>query len=110
MMATAILVLVLCIGLYLFSCYVLKLICEKAGSEPGCLVWVPVLQILPLLDAAGMSYLWILAFFLGPLGLVDTVLLWIKLCEARGKPGWLGILVLIPFANLALPLYLAFSD
>jgi len=35
------------IGLYIFFAYCLKKICEKAGSKPGVMIWIPVLQIFP---------------------------------------------------------------
>ena len=34
--------LVLMIGVYVFVCYCLKLICEKAGHPPGVLIWIPI--------------------------------------------------------------------
>ncbi|MEK7785273.1 MAG: hypothetical protein AAB658_07605, partial [Chloroflexota bacterium] len=40
---------------YLFICYCLKLICLKTGNDPGILIWLPVIQMIPLLRAAGMS-------------------------------------------------------
>jgi len=101
---------VVVLGLHLFYSYLAKRICEKAGTEPGCLVWVPILQVFPMFAAAGMSYLWFLGFFVPFLGAVVPVLLFVKLCEATGKPGWLGVFVLLPGANLILPIYLAFAD
>ena len=42
-------------GFYLFGCFCLKLVCEKAGAEPSLLVWLPLLQLIPAYRAAGMS-------------------------------------------------------
>jgi hypothetical protein len=50
--------------IHLFFSFCLKLICVKAGSEPGALVWLPLLQIIPALRAAGMSAAWLLAWLL----------------------------------------------
>jgi hypothetical protein len=36
--------------------------------------------------------------------------MWVKICQARGKSGWLVILRIIPIANLILLVYLAFSE
>ncbi len=30
--------------------------------------------------------------------------------ERRGKPSWVGILILLPFVGLLVPAYLAFSE
>jgi hypothetical protein len=98
------------IGLYVFACYCLQQICVKAGKDPGGLIWVPILQMIPLFDAAGLNPLLILLFLVPVANVVIAIILWVKLCEARGKPGWLGILSIIPGLNLALILYLAFAE
>ena len=41
--------------LYLLFCFCGKLICEKTGNKAGFLMWVLILQWIPLLIAAGMS-------------------------------------------------------
>jgi hypothetical protein len=96
--------------LYLFICYCFQRICEKTRNQPGCLVWVPVLQMFPLLGAAGMSYLWFFAFFIPFLNILASVLLMVNLCQACEKPAWLGLLIIVPFGGVILPIYLAFSD
>jgi hypothetical protein len=94
---------------YLFYCYCLKLICVKAGSEPGFLIWLPVLQMFPLLRAAGMSGWWFLASFVPLLNLVACLLWCVKIARRRGK-GILTVLFLIlPVTNILALLYLAFS-
>lgn len=98
------------VGLYVFSCYCLKLICEKAGGEPGVLIWIPLLQFIPLFNAAGLGLIWFFLLFIPFINIVATVMLWVKLCEARGKPSWMGIFILFPGLNLFLVLYLAFAE
>jgi hypothetical protein len=104
--------LVLGIGLmlYLFQCYCLMLICQKAGYLPGLLVWLPVVQVYPMLRAAGMSGWWVLAFFVPLLNVVASILWCFKIAKARGKSVWVGVLLLLPIANLFAFLYLAFSN
>jgi hypothetical protein len=96
--------------LYLFQCYCLMLICRKAGHPPGLLIWLPVLQVFPLLRAAGMSYWWFLALLVPVLNLVPAFLWPFKIANARGKSVWVGILLLLPITNFFAFLYLAFSD
>ncbi|MCX5759276.1 MAG: hypothetical protein NTU83_12360, partial [Candidatus Hydrogenedentes bacterium] len=60
--------------------------------------------------AAGMNLAWLLLFFVLIANVVVTIMLWMKLSEARGKPSWLGILAIIPGFNLFLILYLALSE
>jgi hypothetical protein len=95
---------------YLFHCYCCMLICHKTGNPPGVLVWVPVLQLFPLLRAAGMSGWWFLAYWVPVLNLVAQVLWCFNIAKARGQSVWFGILLLLPIINLFAILYLAFSD
>ena len=102
--------LLICLSVYLFYCYCCILICRKAGHPPGVLVWLPLLKLLPMLRAAGMSRWWFLAFFVPVLNLVPAILWCFKIAKARGKSVWIGVLLLFPVTNLFAFLYLAFSD
>ncbi len=95
---------------YVFSCYLMMRICINAGSEPGILIWVPILQVVPIMRAADMSFWWILAIFIPFIGgILFSGVLWVKLCQACNKPAWMGIFIFIPILNLFLMLHLAFS-
>jgi hypothetical protein len=101
---------VFAVGIYIFVCYCLKVICEKTGHEPGILIWIPIVQLIPLLQVAKMP-LWYIVLFLIPLvNLIIGIMLWVKICQARGKSGWMVILMFIPLVNLAFLPYLAFSE
>ncbi|MFM1945589.1 MAG: hypothetical protein RI897_4571 [Verrucomicrobiota bacterium] len=95
---------------YVFGCYCYGLICRKAGEEPGVLIWVPILQIFPLLKAAGMSPWWALAFLVPLLNIVAGILWCFKIVQARGKHVIWAVLLLLPFTNFVAFLYLAFSS
>jgi hypothetical protein len=94
---------------YLFACYLLKRICERAGGEPGILIWIPILQFIPLLQAAGMSLLWIIGFLIPLVNIVGGIMLWANLHIKMGKNPWLTVLIFIPFVNFIYLIYLAFS-
>ena len=96
--------------IYLFHCYCCMLICQKTSNPPGILVWVPVVQLLPLLRAAGMSGWWFLAYFVPVLNIVAQVLWCFNISKARGKSVWVGVLLLLPVTSLFAFLYLAFSN
>ena len=95
---------------YLFHCYCWMLICRKAGKPAGILVWLPGVQMVPWLRAAGMSGWWCLAFLVPVLNIVAWVLLCLNLAKARGKSVWIGVLLLLPLTNFFAFLYLAFSN
>jgi hypothetical protein len=96
--------------IYLFYCYCLMLICRKTGNPAGILIWVPVLQLFPMLRAAGMSGWWFLAYWVPVLNLVPVILWPLRIARARGKSIWVGILLLLPVTNVLTFLYLAFSN
>lgn len=92
----------------LFS-YCCMLICRKTSTEPGFLVWLPILQLIPLLKAARMSPVWALAFLIPLLNIVAQVVWSFKIAKARGFGAGLGILLLLPLVNCFAFLYLAFA-
>jgi hypothetical protein len=102
--------LVIGLALYVFFCFCYKRICEKCGITPGVLIWIPIVQIIPLLQVAKMP-VWMIVLLLIPIvNLVIIIMLWAKICVARGKSGWLVILLFIPIANVFFIPYLAFSE
>jgi hypothetical protein len=101
---------VLLVAVCLLAGYCCKLIVEKTGNDPGILVWLPVLQILPLLRAAGLPFWWFFAWLIPGLNLVASVIWCLKIAEARGKSVWFAILLLLPVIGFFAFLYLAFSN
>jgi hypothetical protein len=101
---------VILVALYLFHCYCCALICVKSGSNPGPLVWVPLLQLFPLLKAAAMSPWWFLAFLAPGVNLVAQAIWCIKITRARGKAFLVALLLIFPLTSPLAALYLAFSD
>jgi len=95
---------------YIFYCYCGKLICEKTGNEPGALIWVPILQLFPLLRAAGMSSGWFLVFFIPVLNLIGYMVWAINIAQSRGKSGWIALFLLLPPTHPFALLYLALSS
>jgi hypothetical protein len=95
---------------YLFFCYCCMLICQKTGNPPGILIWIPVLQVFPLLRAASMSALWFFAFLIPVLNIIAPIVWCVKISKARGKSPGLALLLLLPGISLFAFLYLAFSS
>ena len=102
--------LAICLVFYVFFCFCYKRICDKCGATPGILIWIPIVQIIPMLRAAKMP-VWMIVLFLVPLvNLIIGIMMWVKICQARGKSGWLVLLFFVPIANLIIIPYLAFSE
>ncbi len=96
--------------LYLLSCYCGLLICQKTGNPAGALVWIPVLQLIPLLRAAGMSPAWLLAFLVPLLNIVAQIVWSLNIVKARGKSAWVAFFLVLPVTTIFAYLYLAFSN
>jgi Family of unknown function (DUF5684) len=96
--------------LYFAYCYCLKRIVEKCGSEPGLLIWIPLFNIIRMLQAGGLSGWLFILFFIPVVNLVVGCYMWVKICQARGKSGWLVIMIFIPLLDLFFIPYLAFSE
>jgi hypothetical protein len=96
--------------IYLFFCYCGALICKKAGAEPSALIWVPILQAIPLLRAAEMSAGWFLVLLLPVLNIIVYVIWCSNIARARNKGILTFTCLVLPLINFFAFLYLAFSD
>jgi len=94
---------------YIFTCYCYKRISLNAGHDPGFLIWIPILQMIPLLRAAQMSPWWLLGLIIPLVNLVVVILWCFKIVAACGKSVVWAILLILPFTNIIAFLYLAFS-
>ncbi|HXS69124.1 MAG TPA: DUF5684 domain-containing protein [Candidatus Polarisedimenticolia bacterium] len=86
------------------------MICRKTHISPGPLVWVPVFQLIPLLRAANMSWVWFFAFLIFPLNIIAMIVFSIKIVKSRGKSPWVAFLLILPPTSGIAFLYLAFSS
>jgi hypothetical protein len=94
---------------YIFYSLCCMLICQKAGRPGGALVWFPVLKIIPLLRAAGMSPALFLVALIPIANFILAIVWAFKIAVARGKSPLVGFLMLVPVINLFVFLNLAFS-
>jgi hypothetical protein len=98
------------LGFYLLCCFCGMQICKKTGVKEGGLVWIPIIQLFPLLKAAGMSKAWFIAFLVPVINLFALVVWAIRVAEARRLAGWVAILMIIPVLNILGLLCLAFAE
>ena len=96
-------------AIYLFFSYCGSLICQKTGNPPGALIWIPVLQLIPLIRAAGMAPIWFIAWLLPVINIVAQVIWAFKIARARNKGAGVGLLLLFPLTSVFAFMYLAFS-
>lgn len=94
---------------YLLFCYCSLLICQKTGNDAGLAIWIPLLQIFPLLRAAGMAPGWFFVFLLPIVNIIALITWSVNIAQARGKSGWVALWLVLPLTNLLAYFYLAFS-
>lgn len=95
--------------LYFFFCYTARLVCQKAGAEPGFLIWLPLLSLIPLVKAARMRGWMAVFFFLPVVNIFMTVYWSIQIAKARGKGALTALGLIFPFTSPFAWLYLAYS-
>jgi hypothetical protein len=95
---------------YVYHALALQTIATKTNTENPWFAWIPILNIILMLNVAKKPIWWILLFLIPLANIVIYVLLWMGIAEARNKPNWWGILSIVPVVNLIVPGYLAWSD
>ena len=85
-------------------------IAKKTNTENAWFAWIPILNIILMVQCAKKPLWWIILFFIPFVNIVAMIMIWMAISKNVGKPEWLGILMIIPFGNIVVPAYLAFSD
>jgi hypothetical protein len=72
-------------------------------------VWIPVLQMIPLVRAARMPMFWFVIFLIPGLNLLAHIVWSIRIAQVCGKSAVVAVLLILPVTNILALLYLAFS-
>jgi Family of unknown function (DUF5684) len=95
---------------YIYFALALQTIAKKTATENGWLAWIPIANIILMVQVAKKPLWWFVLFLIPLVNIVVAVIVWMAIAEARHKPNWLGILTIVPVANLVVPGYLAWAD
>lgn len=98
-----------------FYGYCLKLLADRCGkTENSWWAWVPLLNIILMLQMADKPIWWIVLFiipYIGAItGLIASILIMIEVCNKIKKPVWMGVLAVIPPFGIVMLPYLAFTE
>jgi len=94
---------------YLYFSLCLYFIARKLNVSKAWIAWVPLFQIMTLVESASKPAWWVLLFFVPLVNFVVSIYVWMCISENLGKDKWLGLLMLVPIANLIYLGMLAFS-
>jgi hypothetical protein len=95
---------------YVYFALALSTIAKKTNTPNPWWGWVPILQILLMLNVAKKPLWWLILCFIPLANMIVFIIVWMAVAEARGKPNWWGILLIVPFVGIIVPGYLAWSD
>lgn len=98
------------IGLYVVSAVALMTIAKKTGTANEWWAWIPILNLILMVQIAQLEIWYILLMFVPCVNIFAAVYIWWKIAERRGKPGPLAIGMLVPVVNFFIMLYIAFAD
>ena len=98
------------IAVYIIQGLALMTIANKLGEENGWWGFVPILNLVLTVKLAQKEMWWVILFFVPCVNIVAVILSWNAIAVRRGKPDYMGWLMLIPCVGWFVPLYIAFSD
>lgn len=98
------------IAFYIYFSLALMVIANKTGTPNSWFAWVPILNLILMIQIARKPIWWILLFLIPIVNIVILVILWMAIAEARNKPSWWGILMIVPLIGVVVPGYLAWAD
>jgi hypothetical protein len=94
---------------YVYLALCLMKIAKKTQTENAWFAWIPILNLVLMIQCANKSLGWLILFFIPFFNLIGLIIIWMAIAKKLGQPEWLGILMIVPVVNLILPGYLAFS-
>lgn len=101
--------LVFILAIYVYMAVCLMKIAKKTDTSNAWFAWIPILNIILMLQISKKPLWWIILMFIPMVNIVISIIVWMEISKAVRKPEWLGILIIIPVINFIIPGYLAFS-
>ena len=101
--------LIFVLAIYVYMAVCLMKIAKKTNTSNAWLAWIPIFNIILMVQIAKKPLWWIVLILIPIVNIVISIIIWMEIAKAVKKPDWLGILIIIPIANLIIPGYLAFS-
>jgi len=94
---------------YVYIALALQTIATKTNTENAWLAWIPIVNLVLMLNIAKKPIWWFILLLIPLVNIVMIILVWMGIAEARNKPNWWGILMIVPVVNIIVPGYLAWS-
>ena len=98
------------LAMYVYTSLALQTIAKKTNTDNPWMAWIPIINIILMLNIAKKPLWWIILCFIPLVNIVIMIIVWMAIAEARQKPNWWGILMIVPLVNIIVPGYLAWAD
>jgi len=95
---------------YIYMAVCLQVIAKKTNTPNGWMAWIPIANIVLMIQVAQKPLWWFIFFLIPIVNIVIAVVVFMAIAERRGKPNWVGILIIVPIVGIVIPGYLAFSS
>lgn len=102
---------------YVYFALALMTIAKKTNTPNAWLAWIPIANVYLMTQVAELPAWWTLAILLALIPVVGPAVVvvisaywWWKISERLGKPGWWGILTIIPIVNFVIMGMLAWGN
>lgn len=97
------------IVLYIYIALCLYKIGKKVNAENPWFAWIPILNIILVIQIAKRPIWWIILMLIPFVNIVIGIIVMIDFLKALGKPAWWVILMMIPVVQLVIWGILAFE-
>jgi len=97
-------------AMYIYYALALQTIAKKTNTPNAWWAWIPILQVILMLNISKKPIWWIILFFVPGVNIVVLVLVCMAIAQARNKPSWWGIMIIVPVMQLIAPGYVAWTD
>ncbi len=95
---------------YIVETVPVYVIAKRCGHEYAWLAFVPLANLWLLCDMADLE-MWFLIVWLVPyVNILFLAWIWWRIAENTNKPGYIGLLMVVPLLNLLVGYYIAFVD
>lgn len=98
---------IITIAVYIYFAFALMTIAQKTKTKNAWLAWIPIANVYLMIQIAKLNWWWIFALLLSFIPIVGSLALtglmawwWWRIAEIKKRPGWWGILMIIPIVNL----------
>ena len=79
---------IILLALYVYTALAVQTIAQKTNTANPWLAWIPIVNIVLLLNIAKKPIWWIILCLIPFVNIIVIIIVWMAVAEARNKPSW----------------------